>query len=80
MNPEKLLWANTFINQPLHMYLTMIQVRDSNNTHIEFSNKDLKIAKINGQFYYHTESQSVAKQSNLLMMVTFEITILAANV
>ena len=53
------------------MYLTMIQVRDSNNTHIDFPNKDLKIAQINGQFYYHTESPSVAKQSNLLIMVTF---------
>ena len=62
------------------MYLTMIQVRDSNNTHIEFPNKDLKTAQINGQLYYHTESPSVAKHSNLLMMVTFEITILAANV
>ena len=43
------------------MYLTMIQVRDSNNTHIEFPNKDLKTAQINGQLYYHTESPSVAK-------------------
>ena len=62
------------------MYLPMIQVRDSNNTHIEFPNKDLKTVQINGQFYYHTESPSVAKQSNLLIIVTFEITILATNV
>lgn len=62
------------------MYLPMIQVRDSNNTHIEFPNKDLKTVQINGQFYYHTESPSVAKQSNLLIIVTFEITILADNV
>ena len=62
------------------MYLPMIQVRDSNNTHIEFPNKNLKTAQINGQFYYHTESPSVEKQSNLLIMVTFEITILEANI
>ena len=62
------------------MYLSLIQVRDSNNTHIEFPNKDLKTAEINGQFYYHIESPSVEKQSNLLIMVTFEITILEANI
>ena len=62
------------------MYLPMIQVRDSNNTHIEFPTKDLKTAQINGQFYYQAESPSVTKQSNLLVMVTFEITILSANV
>lgn len=58
----------------------MQKARDSNNTHIEFPNKDLKTAQINGQFSYHTESPSAAKQPNLLIMVTFEITIPEANV